>query len=99
MTLVNGVIPREPEMGVDPEGNPGLAGLVGDHRDNRPLQNLCRVEDIVDLFTLDQTVDMNTGPGDVEIRPHKWEIRRNPNPDLLFEIAGNVSDDGRIDPV
>ena len=63
------------------------------------LRSLCRIEDIVDFFAFDQAVDMNPGPGHVEIRPHKREIRRNPDSDLLFKITGDIGDDGRIDPV
>ncbi len=99
VTLVHGIIPRQTKMGIDPEGDPGFARFVGDHRDDRPVEDFCRVEDVVDLFALDQTVDMNAGPCYVEIGSHKREIRRYPDPDLFFKIAGNIGNHCRIDPM
>src|SRR5579864_3394681 len=66
IVLVDLLIPRQAEGGVDPVGDAGPPGAVVDGDPNRPVQDAGGVEDVVDLLVLQQAVCMNPGARDVE---------------------------------
>ena len=99
MMLVDRIFSRKAELGVDPEGDAGFSGFVGDHRDDRAFEQLRRVEDVVDFLALDQAVHMNAGAGHIEAGADERKIRRNSEADLPFKVVRDVGDGGRIDAV
>jgi len=99
MPLVDGVIAGKAQLQVDPMGDPRLPRLVGDHRNDGPLQELRRIEDVVDLFGLDEAVGVNPRPRNIELCPDKGIVLGDPHTDLPLEIVGDIRDHRRIDPV
>ncbi|OPY87591.1 MAG: hypothetical protein A4E72_01454 [Syntrophus sp. PtaU1.Bin208] len=99
MPFVDGIVSGQSEMGIDPEGDAGFSRLVGNHGNDRALEDLRRVEDVVDLLALDQAVGVNARSGHVEIGTHERHIGRDSEIDLVLEILSDIGDDRRVDPV
>ena len=89
----------EIEPGVDPVDDSRLARLVGDLEHDGPLQDLRRVEDVVDLLVLHETVEVHAGPRDVELGADEGVVGGDLEVHLAPEVVGDLRDHRRVDPV
>ena len=89
----------EIEPGVDPVDDPRLARLVGDLEHDGAFQDLRRVEDVVDLLVLHETVEVDAGPGDVELGADKGIVGGDLEVHLPPDVVGDLRDHRGVDPV
>ena len=73
-------------------GDARQARGVGYGAEHRPVQELLRVEDIVDLLVLQQPVRVNPRPGHIEVLAHEGRPGRNPVADFLLVILRQLRD-------
>ena len=81
---------------VDPVGDARKAAVLPDHHRLPAAQQLLRVEDVVDLRVLEQSVRVDAGAGHVEVAAHEGGHHRNVVANLLVEVVGDLSDHGGV---
>ena len=77
----------------------GLAGFVGNGDGNGPVQDLRGVEDVIDLFVLQQPVGVDAGAGGVEVLAHEGIAGRDVIVQLPLEVLGDLGDHPGVDAV
>ena len=84
---------RELEVVVDPVGDAGAAGLVGDDDGHGATKDAGGVEDVVDLFVLGDAVHVHAGRGGVEVAAHEGVVEGDVVVELGGEVVGQLVDD------
>ncbi len=84
-------------MGLDPVLDAGGAGLVGDGHADGPVQQLVRVEAVVDLFVLEQSVGVDARPRHVEVLADQRVVPRDLEAELRVGVCGQLGDRGVVD--
>jgi hypothetical protein len=87
----------EPELAVQPVGDPGRARLVVDRDADRPPEQPGRVEDVVDLLVLQQPVDVHPSARDVEVGAEQRVVGRHRHAAAIAHEAGDLGQAGGVD--
>ena len=86
-----------PHPGVDPVGDSGQAGPVVDGDSERPVEDAGGVEDVVDLFILQQAVGVDARAGHVEAGAGKGIVSRERRAEHIAEIGRRSRDRRRVE--
>ncbi len=94
--LVNGIVPGEAEIGIDPVGDRGgpPAAVHGDG--SGPVQDGGCVENIVDLLVLQHAVGMDAGAGYIEVTADEGLAGTDFDTDLALHEIGDLGDCGEV---
>ena len=99
VVLVHRPFPFQFQPGIEPMDDAGLAGFVGDGDPDGPVQDLGRIEGVVDLLVLEEPVGVDAGAGVVEVLPHKGVTGRNVIVQFPLEVLADLADHRGVDAV
>ena len=94
--LVDLLLPFEAIARVEPVSYPCSAGTLAYVYQRRTLEEFLGVEDVIDLFVLEETVGVDAGSRYVEVGSGERCLRRQRIAYVLLIVSGEVGDDCRI---
>ena len=89
--------PAQAQRRVQPVGDPRQSRTVVDGDPQRPVEDASGIEDVVDLFVLEQPVGVDARAGDVEAGAGKGVVGGKRRPEFITEVGGGPGDRGGVD--
>ena len=90
------VVAAEPVVLVDPVGDTRQPGGFADGYGGGPVQQLFRIENVVDLLVLQKPVSVDACTGDVEVPAHEGRHGGDVIANLVLEVVGDLCDGGGV---